>query len=76
MITKMFDVAMSFFSGITLSLIQVNVNVDQMQVFVITTKAGMKMNTDVHGKNRLTKFYEVKDLFGIHVISNETACNV
>ena len=29
----------------------VNVNVDQMQVFVIVNNAGMKINVDVNAKN-------------------------
>ena len=50
-------------------------NVDQMQVFLITRKGGMKINADINAKNGLTKVYGIKDVFGIQVISNVNAMN-
>ena len=46
----------------------VNVNVDQIQVFVIVNNVAMMINEDVNAKNSLTKEYVKKDLFGIQVI--------
>ena len=46
----------------------VNVNVDQMQVFVIINTVGLMINEDVNAKNWLIKEYVLKDLFGILVI--------
>ena len=46
----------------------VNVNVDQMQVFVIANTVGLMINEDVNAKNLLIKEYVLKDLFGILVI--------
>ena len=47
----------------------VNLNVDQMQLFVIIN-VGIKINGDVNVKNYLIKTYVIKDLFGILVIVN------
>ena len=52
-----------------------NANVDQMQVFVIIRKGGLKINADVNAKNRFTKVYATKDIFGIQLISNVNAIN-
>ena len=46
----------------------VNVNVDQMRVFVIINNVGIKINGDVHVKSSLAKDYLTKNLFGILVI--------
>ena len=46
-----------------------------MQVFVIIHKGGLKINADMNAKNRLTKVYATKDIFGIQVISNVNAIN-
>ena len=48
----------------------VNVNVDQMQVFVTTKKDGIMINGDVNTKKELIEEYMIKDLFGILVIVN------
>ena len=48
----------------------VSVSVNQMQVFVIINKNGMKINADVNAKNWLRKVYVIKDLFGILAIVN------
>ena len=48
----------------------VNVNVDQMQVFVTTKKDGIMINGDVNTKKELMEEYMIKDLFGILVIVN------
>ena len=37
--------------GIQNGMKQVNVNVDQMKVFVIVNNVGMKINADVNAKN-------------------------
>ena len=50
-------------------------DVDQMQVFVIISKAGIMINADVNAKNQLTKVYAIKDLFRIQVIVNVNAIN-
>ena len=47
---------------------RVNVNVDQMQVFVIVNNIGKMINVDVNAKNSLTKVYVIKDLFEILAI--------
>ena len=47
---------------------RVNVNVDQMQVFVIVNNIGTMINVDVNAKNSLTKVYVIKDLFEILAI--------
>ena len=39
-----------------------NVNLDQMQVFIIINKIGIKINADMNLKNSLTKEYVIKDL--------------
>ena len=46
----------------------VNVNVDLMQVFLIISNVGIKINADLNVKNRLIKMCLTKDLFGILVI--------
>ena len=46
-----------------------------MQVFVIISKDGMKINVDVNVKNQSTKEHVVKDLFGTLVIVNVNAIN-
>ena len=46
-----------------------------MQVFVIIHKGGLKINADMNAKNRLTKVYATKDIFGIQVISNVNVIN-
>ena len=53
----------------------INVNVDEMQVFVIISKVRIKINVDVNVKNWLTKEYVTKDLFGILVIVNVNVIN-
>ena len=53
----------------------VNVNVDQIQVFVIINKDRMKINADVNAKNWLKKEYAIKDLIGILVIVNVNVIN-
>ena len=53
----------------------VNVNVDQMQIFVIINNVGIKINVVVNVKNGLTKEYVIKDLFGILVIVNVRVLN-
>ena len=45
-------------------------NEDQMQVFVIINNVGRKKNVDLNLKNRWTKEYVIKDLFGIPVVVN------
>ena len=52
-----------------------NANVGQMQVFVIITKDGMKIKTDVNVKNELIKVVVIKDLFGILATVNVNAIN-
>ena len=42
----------------------VNVNVDQMQLFVIINNVGTKINVDVNAKNQFIKVYVIKDMFG------------
>ena len=53
----------------------VNVNVHQMEVFVIINNIGIKINVDVMGKNWFTKEYVIKDLFRIQVIVNVNVTN-
>ena len=43
----------------------VNVNVDQMQAFVIINNVRIMINADVNANNLLKKEYVMKDLFGI-----------
>ena len=43
----------------------VNVNVDQVQVFLTINNVGAKINADVNAKNILIKMYAIKDSFGI-----------
>ena len=47
----------------------------RMQVFVIISKGGMKINADVNAKNSLIKVYVIKDLFGILVIVSVNEIN-
>ena len=56
--------------GIQNSMKIVNINVDQMQVFVITNNVGTKIKANVNAKNLLIKAYAIKDLLGIQVIAN------
>ena len=42
----------------------VNVNVDQMQLFVIINNVGRKINVDVNAKNQFIKVYVIKDMLG------------
>ena len=49
--------------------------VDQLQVFKIINKDGMKINADVNAKNLLTKEYVIKDLIVILAIVNENVIN-
>ena len=53
----------------------VNVNVDQMQVFVIINIDGMKISVDVNVKSLLTKEYAIKDLIGILAFVNVNVIN-
>ena len=53
----------------------VNVNVNQMQVFVIINNVGIILNADVNVKNRLTKEYLIKDLSRILTIANVNGIN-
>ena len=46
-----------------------------MQVFVIISEGGLKINADVNAKNQLTKVHATKDIFGIQLISNVEAIN-
>ena len=55
---------------------RVSVNVDQMQLFVIISNAGIEINEDVNVKNRLIKVYLIKDLFGIQVIVSMNVINL
>ena len=50
-------------------------NVDLIQVFVTINKSRIMINSDVNAKNRLTKEYVIKDLFGIQVIVNVNVIN-
>ena len=61
--------------GIQNGMKRVNVNVDQMQVFVITNKGGTKINAGVNANNQLRKVYVIKDLFGIQVIVSVNVIN-
>ena len=54
---------------------RVNVNVDQMQVFVIINNIGTMINVDVNAKNSLIKVYVIKDLFEILAIVSVNAIN-
>ena len=54
---------------------RVNVNVDQMQVFVTISNVETKINADVNANNWLTKVYAMKDLFGILVIVSLNVLN-
>ena len=53
----------------------VNVNVNQMQVFVIINNVGIILNADVNVKNRLTKEYVIEDLSRILTIANVNGIN-
>ena len=50
-------------------------NVDQMQVFVIINRNGMKVNANLNVRNSLTKEYVIKDLIGIIEIVNVNMIN-
>ena len=52
-----------------------NLNVDQMQVFVIINKGEMKINADENVKLLLTKLCLIKNLFGIQVIVSVNLIN-
>ena len=54
---------------------RVNVNVDQMQVFVIINNIGTMINVDVNAKNSLIKVYVIKDLFEILAIVSVNVIN-
>ena len=54
---------------------RVNVNVDQMQVFVIVNNIGTMINVDVNAKNSLIKVYIIKDLFEILAIVTVNVIN-
>ena len=54
---------------------RVNVNVDQMQVFVIINNIGTMINADVNAKNSLIKVYVIKDLFEILAIVSVNVIN-
>ena len=53
----------------------VNVDVDQMQVFVITNNVGIKINIDVNVKNQLKKEDVIQDLFEILETMNVKVIN-
>ena len=53
----------------------VNVNVDQIQVFVTISNAGMNVIVDANVKNLLIKVYVIKNLFRILVIANVNVIN-
>ena len=52
----------------------VSANVDQMQVFRIMNKDGMKVNADVNAKNWLTKEYVIKKL-NLNPSNRECECD-
>ena len=54
----------------------INVSVDQMQLFLIINKNGIKINADVNAKNYLIKEHTIKDLFGILVTVNASVINL
>ena len=51
------------------------VNVDQIQVFVRIRKVEIIISACFDAKNRLTKMYAIKDLFGIQPIANVNTIN-
>ena len=53
----------------------VNVDVHQMQVFVITNNVGIKINIDVNVKNQLKKEDVIQDLFEILETMNVKVIN-
>ena len=53
----------------------VNVNVDQMQVFVMMSNLGIMINVDVNVKNLLAKEDIIKNLFGILLFVNLNVIN-
>ena len=55
---------------------RVNVNVDQIQMFVTINNVGMKINSDVNAKNYLIKVQVTRDLFGILVIVSANVINL
>ena len=46
-----------------------------MQVFVIISKGGIKINVGLNANNWLTNVYAIKDLFGIQVIVSWNGIN-
>ena len=54
---------------------RVNINVDQMQAFLILKNAGMMINAGVNANNQLIKVYVTKYLFGIRVIVSVNVIN-
>ena len=60
---------------IRLMQMQISVNVDQMQVFVIINNIGIMINVDANGQGQLIKAYVIKDIFGILVIVSVNAIN-
>ena len=62
--------------GIQNDIKRVNVYAHQMQLFVITNNAGMKINVGMNVKNYLIKVYVIKDFFGIQVIGNVNVVNL
>ena len=53
----------------------VSVYLDQMQLFVIINKDGIRINADVNVKNLLIKVFVIKDMPGILVIVNVNVIN-
>ena len=53
----------------------VNVNVDEMQVFVIINKTGIKISVDLNVENWLIEEDVIKDLCRILVIVNVNVTN-
>ena len=49
---------------------RVNVNVDQMQLFVIINNVELKINIDANVRNSFRKVYAIKDMLGMLVIAN------
>ena len=54
---------------------RVNGNVDKVQVFVIISKGGMKINAGLNAKNWSIKVYTVKDLLETLVIVSVNTIN-
>ena len=53
----------------------VSVYLDQMQLFVIINKDGIRINADVNVKNLLIKVFVIKDMPGILVNVNVNVIN-